>query len=93
MSKEINTKELDEELKRVLKMFDDVLEIYEQYEGEPNIKPGVLALHVKENRLIMSVIGLAKTCTFYLRVWLSNSSIKALNPKKCYSFIGSSNYI
>ncbi|AMK71815.1 hypothetical protein ACIGLI_07355 [Bacillus subtilis] len=41
MSKEINTKELDEELKRVLKMFDDVLEIYEQYEGEPNIKPGV----------------------------------------------------
>ncbi|MGC8260528.1 hypothetical protein ACP2W8_13090 [Bacillus subtilis] len=30
MSKEINTKELDEELKRVLKMFDDVLEVYEQ---------------------------------------------------------------
>ncbi|MEG7282222.1 hypothetical protein [Bacillus sp. 0909A] len=27
MSKEKNTKELDEELKRALKMFDDVLEI------------------------------------------------------------------
>nr|WGD83282.1 hypothetical protein P5664_15890 [Bacillus subtilis] len=38
MSKEINTKELDEELKRVLKMFDDVLEVYEQHDGEPDIK-------------------------------------------------------
>ncbi|WP_411685364.1 hypothetical protein ACLQ7P_09495 [Bacillus subtilis subsp. subtilis] len=41
MSKEINTKELDEELKRVLKMFDDVLEVYEQHDGEPDIKPGI----------------------------------------------------
>lgn len=37
MSKEINTKELDEELKRVLKMFDDVLEIYEQHDGGQDI--------------------------------------------------------
>lgn len=39
MGKEINTKELDEEIKRVL--VDDVLEVYEQHDGEPNIKPGV----------------------------------------------------
>ncbi|TDY57406.1 hypothetical protein [Bacillus subtilis] len=41
MNEEIKTKELDKELKRVLKMFDDVLEIYEQHDGEPDIKPGV----------------------------------------------------
>ncbi|XOT26483.1 hypothetical protein ACLQ7P_17145 [Bacillus subtilis subsp. subtilis] len=41
MNEEIKTKELDEELKRVLKMFDDVLEVYEQHDGEPDIKPGV----------------------------------------------------
>ncbi|MDL2030918.1 hypothetical protein QNK06_06470 [Bacillus subtilis] len=58
MSKEINTKELDEELKRVLKMFDDVLEVYEQHDGEPDIIPGVTCPSCQKNQLIMFVTGM-----------------------------------
>nr|WGD58686.1 hypothetical protein P5626_06955 [Bacillus subtilis] len=58
MSKEINTKELDEELKRVLKMFDDVLEVYEQHDGEPDIKPYVTCPSCQKNQLIMFATGM-----------------------------------